>query len=186
MHANVNFHWTVKLFCFQNTPVVVVAWYSMATGSKGNKVNFKMFKKWGKDNIIGYKTIEEGGRKFVNFVWCKVCTGNKDSIFMHLNCKGSIKTAIKAYTDKTNYVTKHVTWHLKGEGHRIALSFEKSKPENERVVVWATTCKWIWGKSMIDFLLISSKIVSVYVKFLIVCFLSVASSKPIFKHRFKN
>ena len=39
---------------------------SMETGSKGNKVDFNMFKKWGKDNIIGYKTIEEGGQKFVN------------------------------------------------------------------------------------------------------------------------
>ena len=136
MRANVNFRLPVKLFCFQNAPVLVVAWYSMATGSKGNKVDFNTFKKWGKDNIIGYKTIEEGGQKFVNFVWCKVCTRNKDSIFAHPNCKGPIKTAIKAYTGGTNCVTKHnVTQHLKEEGHRIALSFEKSKPENERVVV---------------------------------------------------
>ena len=50
--------------------------------------------------------------------------------------KGSIKKAVKAYTDGTNYVTKHnVTRHLEGKGHHIALSIEKAKPENERVVV---------------------------------------------------
>ena len=38
----------------------------METGSKGNKVDFNMFKKWGKDNIIGYTMIEEGDQKFVN------------------------------------------------------------------------------------------------------------------------
>ena len=35
----------------------------METGSKGNKVDVNTFKKWGKDdNIIGHKTIEDGGR----------------------------------------------------------------------------------------------------------------------------
>ena len=37
----------------------------------------------------------------MNFAWCKVCTHKKDSIFTHLNYKGSIKTAVKAYTDGT-------------------------------------------------------------------------------------
>ena len=106
MHANVDFCLPVKLLCFQNAPILVIAWYSMETCSKDNKVDFNTFKKWGKDNIIGYKTIEEGVRKFVNFVWCKVCTHNKDSYhkrfyFCGRNCKGSIKTAIKAYTDGT-------------------------------------------------------------------------------------
>ncbi len=43
---------------------------------------------------------------------------------------------VNAYVDGTNYITKHnVTRHLEGEGHRIALSIEKSKPVAERVGV---------------------------------------------------
>ena len=30
----------------------------METGSQGNKVDVNMFKKWGKDNIIGHKMID--------------------------------------------------------------------------------------------------------------------------------
>ncbi len=108
----------------------------MANGNKGNKVDLETFKKWGKDGVIGFKTIEENSRRYVNFVWCKVCARNKDSLIAHPNCKGSIKKAVKAYIDGTNYVTKHnVTRHLEGDGHRIALSIEKSRPENERVAI---------------------------------------------------
>ena len=38
------------------------------TGRKGNKVDLNTFKKGRKDDIIGHKMIEEGRRKFVNFV----------------------------------------------------------------------------------------------------------------------
>ncbi len=108
----------------------------MASESKGSKIDLNTFNKWGKDNVIGYKTIEENGRTYVNFVWCKVCAGNKDSLLSHSNCKGAVKRALNAYINGTTYVTKHnVNRHLEGEGHRIALSIEKSKPDEDKVVI---------------------------------------------------
>ena len=49
----------------------------MTSVSKGNNVDLVTFKKWGKDDIIGYKTVSVENREFVNFVWCKVCARNK-------------------------------------------------------------------------------------------------------------
>ena len=40
---------------------------------KGNKVQLSTFLKWDVHDIFGHKIIEEGGSKFVNFVWCKLC-----------------------------------------------------------------------------------------------------------------
>ena len=40
---------------------------------KGNKVQLSTFLKWDVYDIFGHKIIEEGGSKFVNFVWCKLC-----------------------------------------------------------------------------------------------------------------
>lgn len=105
-----------------------------AKESKGSKIDINTFKKWGKENVIGYRTAEENGRTYVTFAWCKVCSRNKDALFVHPNCKGSVKNALKAYVEGTNYITKHnITRHLNGEAHRIALSIEKSKPEGERL-----------------------------------------------------
>ena len=74
---------------------------------KGNKIELKTFNSYGKSNIIGYKTIAEEGRTYVNFIWCKVCARNKDAILKDPTIKGSIKTSAKEFIDGTNVVTKH-------------------------------------------------------------------------------
>ena len=105
----------------------------MAT--KGNKVDLATFMKWGKDGIIGYKTINEGQRVCVNFVWCKVCQRNENALFQHPNCKGPVKKSVKSYIEGTNFVSKHtVNRHLESEGHRIAVQIESMRPASERVI----------------------------------------------------
>ena len=47
-----------------------------------------------KSNIIGYKTLAEGGRTYVNFIWGKVCARNKDAILRDPMIKGSIQTLV--------------------------------------------------------------------------------------------
>ena len=88
------------------------------------------FMKWGKDGVIGYKTITVDQRVYVNFVWCKVCKRNR-----HPNCKGPVKKSVKSYIEGTNFVSKHtVHRHLESEGHRIAVQIESSRPASERIV----------------------------------------------------
>ena len=114
----------------------------MTSTGKGSKVDLLTFKKWGKDGVIGYKTVSIDNREFVNFVWCKVCARNKDALLHHPNCKGPVKKAIQAYVDGTNFVTKHnVHRHLNGEGHRIALEIESTKPATERIVPHTSSSK---------------------------------------------
>ncbi len=43
----------------------------MAKDHKGSKVDLLTFKKWGKDNVIGYKVEKVNGRELMNFV-CSV------------------------------------------------------------------------------------------------------------------
>ena len=57
----------------------------MAIENKGSRVELNMFKKCEKDYVIGYKTSEDNGQIYANFVWCKVCARNKDSLLTHLN-----------------------------------------------------------------------------------------------------
>lgn len=116
----------------------------MTSVGKGSKIDLSTFEKWGKDGVIGYKTINIDNRVFVNFVWCKVCERNKDALLHHPNCKGPVKKSVLAYVDGTNYVTKHnVHRHLEGEGHRIALEIENSKPVTERIVSQPSSSKVI-------------------------------------------
>ena len=71
---------------------------------KGNSVKIKTFFDWNVSNTIGYK--DDGVR--VNFVWCKVCAGNKEALKTHPNLRGAIKTgSINAFTNGTNVVTKY-------------------------------------------------------------------------------
>ena len=74
----------------QKDPVV------MAKNDKGSKIDLCTFKKWGKDNVLGYKVEKVNGREFVNFVWCNVCARNKDSLLTHRNCKGTVKKSVNA------------------------------------------------------------------------------------------
>ena len=102
---------------------------------KGNTVDLVTFMKWGKDGVIGYKTITKGDRNFVNFVWCKVCQRNEAALFQHPNCKGTVKKSVKSYIEGTNYVSKHkVNRHLESEAHRIALQIESTRPASEQLI----------------------------------------------------
>ena len=78
----------------------------MAT-TKGNKIELKTFQSYGKSDIIGFKSVKEGDRTYVNFIWCKVCEKNKDVILKDPTIKGSIKSSARAFIDGTNMVTKH-------------------------------------------------------------------------------
>ena len=55
----------------------------MASAGKGSKVDLLTFKEWGKDGVIGYKTVNIDHREFVNFMWRKVCARNKDALLQH-------------------------------------------------------------------------------------------------------
>ena len=48
--------------------------------SKGNSVKLRTFKDWGVESVIGYKTEAKDGDEMVNFIWCKICAGNKDGL----------------------------------------------------------------------------------------------------------
>ena len=57
----------------------------------------------------------------VNYVWCKVCAKNYDSIIKSPFYKGEEKT----FLDGINNVTKYkIERHLKSKSHEIALSVE--------------------------------------------------------------
>ena len=72
----------------------------------------------------------------MNYVWCKVCTKNYDSIIRSPFYKGEIKTAVKTFVDGTNNVTKYkIERHLKSKSHEIALSVEQDRPINERIII---------------------------------------------------
>ncbi len=75
--------------------------------SKGNRVELRTFLNYGKSEIIGYKTEDSEGRKYVNFIWCKVCARNKDGILSHPTLRGNTKTSALAFINGTNVVTKH-------------------------------------------------------------------------------
>ena len=77
----------------------------MAT--KGKRIEFSTVQKYGKSEIIGYKTEDENGKTFVNFIWCKLCAKHKETILANPALKGSIKASVKAFVDGTNVVTKY-------------------------------------------------------------------------------
>ena len=70
--------------------------------SPKNRVTLATYLKWGKDNVLGKKIIEEDGTKFAVKIWCKVCAKYKSEILREL--KGSAKTAALAFLDGTENV----------------------------------------------------------------------------------
>ena len=48
--------------------------------AKSNSFELKTFKSYGVDEIIGFKTEEEDGRTYVDFIWHKVCARNEEGI----------------------------------------------------------------------------------------------------------
>ena len=73
---------------------------------------------------------------FVNFVYCKVCTKNKDAISSDPSWKGEAKKALLSFVDGTNFVTKHTVFrHLTSKAHSIAVEAEKARPTEECIIV---------------------------------------------------
>ena len=104
--------------------------------SKGHSVALSTFKSWGKEEVIGFKTVCTDGKTFVNFVHCKVCARNKDAISSHPSCKGEAKKAMLSFVVGTNFVTKHSIFrHFTGKAHIIALEAERSKPQDECILI---------------------------------------------------
>ena len=66
--------------------------------SSKDRVTLATYLKWGNDNVLGKKIIEEDGTKFVVKIWCKY----KSKILREL--KGSAKTAALAFLDGTENV----------------------------------------------------------------------------------
>jgi hypothetical protein len=65
--------------------------------SKGSKVELSTFLGWGKESLIGYKTISVDNHTYVNFVSCKVCERNRNAVLVHPNCKGPVKKSVLTY-----------------------------------------------------------------------------------------
>ena len=72
----------------------------------GNKIEFSSFQKYGKSEIIGYKTVDEKAKRLLNLL-CKLCAKHKETILADPTLKGSVKASAKAFIDGTNVVTKY-------------------------------------------------------------------------------
>ena len=77
----------------------------------------------------------------VNFIHCKICATNKDALSSHPLCiKGNAKKSMMQYVKGTNYVTKHnIMRHISSKAHDIAIEKERTKPENETILVESKT-----------------------------------------------
>ena len=72
----------------------------------------------------------------VNYVWCKICAKNYDSIIKSPFYKGEVKTAVKTFVDGINNVIKYkIERHLKSKSHEIALSVEQDRPIDKTIVI---------------------------------------------------
>ena len=67
-----------------------------------NRVTLATYLKWGEDNVLDKKIIEEDGTEFVVKIWCKVCAKYKSKMLREL--KRSAKTAALAFLDGTENV----------------------------------------------------------------------------------
>ena len=72
---------------------------------KGNHVELATFLKYPDCNLLGHRTLEKDGKKFVTFIWCKVCAKYKNQLSLTL--KGSAKKSALAFIEGTSSVTKH-------------------------------------------------------------------------------
>ena len=80
-----------------------------------NIVTLATYSKWGKDNVLSKKIIEEDGTKIVVKIWCRVCAKYKSEILRKLN--GSAKTAALAFFDrrenvKSSNVNINILFHI--------------------------------------------------------------------------
>eukprot|EP00112_Aurelia_sp_Birch-Aquarium-sp1_P010898 Seg2305.5 transcript_id=Seg2305.5/GoldUCD/mRNA.D3Y31 product="Zinc finger protein 862" protein_id=Seg2305.5/GoldUCD/D3Y31 len=75
----------------------------------------------------------------VTFIWCKLCAKHKDAILRNPLCKGNAKTAVEAYINGTNFVSKwNIDRHLEGKGHAWATEEELLLPVEERLLPSST------------------------------------------------
>ena len=72
--------------------------------AKGNSVEFKTFKSYGVDKILGFKTEEKDGQTYVNFIWYinKVCARNEEGIKKHPKLWGNTKMSAILNTKSCN------------------------------------------------------------------------------------
>ena len=77
--------------------------------SPKNRVTLATYLKWGKDNVLGKKIMEEDGTKFVVKIWCKVCAKYKSEILREL--KGSAKNV---KSSNVNIIFNSIFCKLKG------------------------------------------------------------------------
>ena len=90
--------------------------------TSGISVELRTFECYGKSAIIGHKTSERDGKIFVYQIWCKLCAKHKHIILSNPACKGSARTALEAYINGTNFVSKwNIEWHLQGKSIHASL-----------------------------------------------------------------
>ncbi len=74
--------------------------------AKGSRIEISTLRKYGKSEIIGYKTVEENGRTYVNFNRCKLRAKHKEAILSNTTLKRTQKASANAFSEGTNVVTK--------------------------------------------------------------------------------
>ena len=75
---------------------------SKRAATKGNRVELNTFLKYGKADVIGYKTENYNGKTYVNFIWCKICARNKNEILGSSTLRGPTKKSAMSFIDGTN------------------------------------------------------------------------------------
>ena len=72
--------------------------------SLGNIVSVSTFEAYLTNNVIGFKSIEVGGEKMVNFSWCKLFNRHKNVICNNPRCKGNAKKVADSYIKGTCFI----------------------------------------------------------------------------------
>lgn len=80
---------------------------SSAKKSKGTVKELNTFLNWGKAGIIGYNVETLNSKEYVTKIWCKLCAKYKDQVVNHPTIRGAAKSAVKAFADGTEVVTKY-------------------------------------------------------------------------------
>ena len=75
--------------------------------SKGTIKELHTFLKWGKSEIIGHKIEIFDSKQYVTRIWCKLSSKYRDQIVSHPTIKGAAVSAVRAFADGTEVVTKY-------------------------------------------------------------------------------
>ena len=81
----------------------------MSTKStKGLRAKYSNFIKWNLQGSFGYKTVNEGGTDYVNFVWCKVCAKHSQNKSLKATqVRGASEVSSENFIQGTSFITKH-------------------------------------------------------------------------------